>query len=65
MARGARVIVGPCRIDQRGEQPWVLEDAAVRVVGAHIAQVGPAGSLAVAFPDEVVWPAGRLLMPGL
>jgi cytosine/adenosine deaminase-related metal-dependent hydrolase len=49
-----------------GAEPHVLEDAAVRVVGGHIAQVGPAGGLAVAHPEEMWWPArGRVLMPGL
>ena len=44
----------------------MIEDAAVRVVGAHLAQVGPAGNLASAYPHETLWPArGRVLMPGL
>jgi cytosine/adenosine deaminase-related metal-dependent hydrolase len=60
------VIIGPCTVVTGGETPAVLEEAAVRVVGAHVAQVGPAGSLAAAHPDETLWPArGRVLMPGL
>jgi cytosine/adenosine deaminase-related metal-dependent hydrolase len=44
----------------------VIEDGGVRVVGAHIAQVGNAGSLAAAHPQDALWPArGRVLMPGL
>ncbi len=60
------MIVGPCIIVTGGEQPAVLEDAGVRVVGAHIAQIGPVGNLAASYPDETLWPAhGRVLMPGL
>ncbi len=60
------MIVGPCMVLTGGDEPAVLEDAAVRIVGAHIAQVGPAGHLAGAYPDETLWPArGRVLMPGL
>jgi cytosine/adenosine deaminase-related metal-dependent hydrolase len=48
-----------------GPEPHVVEDAGVRVVGAHIAQVGPIGTLAAAYADETLWPAGgRLLLPG-
>jgi cytosine/adenosine deaminase-related metal-dependent hydrolase len=60
------VIVGPCTVLTGGDEPAVLEDAAVRIVGAHIAQVGPAGHLAGAYPGETLWPArGQVLMPGL
>jgi cytosine/adenosine deaminase-related metal-dependent hydrolase len=60
------VIVGPCTILTGGLQPHVIEDGAVRIEGAHIAQVGRAGSLAAAFPGDTLWPArGRVLMPGL
>jgi cytosine/adenosine deaminase-related metal-dependent hydrolase len=60
------VIIGPCMVVTGGPEPAVLEDAAVRVIGAHIAQVGPAGGLAAANPDETLWPArGRVLLPGL
>jgi len=60
------MIIGPCTIVTGGTQPHVLEDGAVRIEGAHIAQVGPAGHLASAFPDQTLWPArGRVLMPGL
>jgi len=60
------MIIGPCVVVTGGSEPAVLEDAAVRVVGAHIAQVGPAGGLAAANPDETLWPArGRVLLPGL
>jgi len=59
------VIVGPCTVVTGGAEPVVLEDAAVRVLGAHISHVGPAGHLAAAFPEDMRWPArGRLLMPG-
>ena len=60
------MIVGPCTIVTGGETPRVLEEAAVRVVGGHVAQVGPAGVLAAAHPEETVWPArGALMLPGL
>lgn len=60
------MIIGPCPIVAGGAEPRVIPDGAVRVAGAHIAQIGPAGALAAAYPDETVWPArGRVLMPGL
>ena len=60
------MIVGPCTILTGGPQPHVIEDGAIRVEGAHIAQVGPAGAIAAAFPGDTLWPArGRVLMPGL
>ena len=60
------MIIGPCVVVTGGPEPGVIEDAAVRVIGAHIAQVGPAGNLAAAFPDDTLWPArGRVLLPGL
>ena len=59
------MIVGPCTVLTGGPEPAVLEDAAVRVVGAHIAQVGPAGHLAAAYPEETRWPVcGRVVLPG-
>ncbi|MBI1796015.1 MAG: amidohydrolase family protein [Candidatus Eisenbacteria bacterium] len=60
------MIIGPCTVVTGGPAPAVLDDAAVRVVGAHIAQVGPAGSIAAAHPDDTLWPArGHVLLPGL
>ncbi|HTM57873.1 MAG TPA: amidohydrolase family protein [Candidatus Udaeobacter sp.] len=60
------MIIGPCTIVTGGPEPHVLEEGAVRIEGAHIAQVGPAGQFARAFPDQTLWPArGRVLMPGL
>ncbi len=59
------MIIGPCRIVTGGPSPLVLEDGGVRVVGAHIAQVGLIGPLAASHPEETVWPArGRVLLPG-
>jgi len=59
------VIIGPCTVFTGGAEPAVIEEAAVRVVGGHIAQLGPAGNLASGHPDETLWPArGRVLMPG-
>lgn len=60
------MIIGPAWIVTGGLEPRVIEGGGVRVSGAHIAQVGPIGPLASAYPDETVWPAGgRLLLPGL
>lgn len=60
------MIIGPCTVVTGGAEPRVIEDAAVRVIGGHVAQLGPAGVLAAAHRDETVWPArGALLMPGL
>jgi cytosine/adenosine deaminase-related metal-dependent hydrolase len=59
------LIIGPCTIVTGGAKPAVLAEAGVRVTGAHIAQLGPVGNLAAAYPEETVWPArGRVLMPG-
>ncbi|MEO5617476.1 MAG: amidohydrolase family protein [Candidatus Eisenbacteria bacterium] len=59
------MIIAPCTVVTGGCEPKVLEDAGVRVVGAHIAQIASAGSLARAYRDETLWPArGRVLMPG-
>jgi len=59
------MIIAPCTVITGGAEPRVIEEAAVRVVGAHIAQVGPAGAVAAAHPDDTLWPArGRVLMPG-
>jgi cytosine/adenosine deaminase-related metal-dependent hydrolase len=60
------MIVGPALIVTGGSEPRVIEHGGVRVVGAHIAQVGPANGIAAAFPDETLWPArGRVMLPGL
>ena len=60
------MIIGPCVVVTGGPEPAVIEDAGVRIMGSHIAQVGPAGSLAAANPDDTLWPArGRVLLPGL
>lgn len=60
------MIVGPCRVVTGGPTPEVLENAAVRVAGAHIAQVGAHAPLVAAHPDEPVWDAGgRVLVPGM
>jgi cytosine/adenosine deaminase-related metal-dependent hydrolase len=59
------MIIGPCTVVTGGPDPQVFEDAGVRVVGAHIAQIASSGSLARAYRDETLWPArGRVLMPG-
>jgi cytosine/adenosine deaminase-related metal-dependent hydrolase len=60
------VIIGPCTVITGGAEPQVHGDAAIRVLGAHIANIGAAGDLARAWPDETLWPArGRVVMPGL
>ncbi|HET9327111.1 MAG TPA: amidohydrolase family protein [Candidatus Eisenbacteria bacterium] len=60
------MIIGPALVVSGGLEPRIIADGGVRVAGSHIAQVGPIGPLASAFPEETVWPAGgRLLLPGL
>jgi cytosine/adenosine deaminase-related metal-dependent hydrolase len=60
------VIIGPCTVIVGGPEPQVIPDGGVRVMGAHIAHVGPAATLAAAYPDDTLWPArGRVLLPGL
>jgi len=60
------MIIGPCRVVTGGDDPNVLEHGGVRVVGSHIAQVGPVSALAAAYPEETRWPGrGRVLLPGL
>jgi cytosine/adenosine deaminase-related metal-dependent hydrolase len=59
------MIIAPCTVVTGGSDPRVIEDAAVRVVGAHIAQVGAAGEVAATHREDTLWPArGRVLMPG-
>src|SRR5204862_319527 len=44
----------------------VLDQAGVRIAGAHIAQVGPLAPLLASHPGEQVWDTGgRVLLPGL
>jgi len=60
------MIIGPCRLVRGGPTPGVLEQAGVRIAGAHIAQVGPLAPLRASHPDEKVWDAGgRVMLPGL
>ena len=59
------MIVGPCTVITGGAEPQVHEGAAVRIVGSHIANIGGAGDLAHAYPNETLWPArDRVVMPG-
>jgi cytosine/adenosine deaminase-related metal-dependent hydrolase len=59
------MLIGPCTVVTGGAKPDVLEDSAVRVVGAHVAALGPLPVLAASHPDETLWPArGRVLVPG-
>lgn len=59
------MIIGPCTVITGGAEPKVYENAGVRIVGSHIAQIAGAGDLAQAYPDETLWPArDRVVMPG-
>lgn len=59
------MIIGPCTVITGGTEPKVYENAGVRIVGSHIAQIAGAGDLAQAYPDETLWPArDRVVMPG-
>jgi cytosine/adenosine deaminase-related metal-dependent hydrolase len=60
------MILGPCRVVRGGPAPAVLDQAGVRIAGAHIAQVGPLAPLLASHPREQVWDTGgRVLLPGL
>jgi cytosine/adenosine deaminase-related metal-dependent hydrolase len=60
------VIVGPCRILSGGPAPRILEQGGVRVVGAHVAQIGSMAALAASHGGESMWPGrGRMLVPGI
>ena len=54
--------IGPCQVVTGGPAPRVLEDGAVRVVGAHVAQVGTVGSIAAAY---VTYPHMGPVLPAL
>lgn len=59
------MIIGPCTVVSGGPNPTVIEDGAVRVVGAHISKIGPLALLAATHPEETLWPArGRVMVPG-
>ncbi len=59
------MIIGPCTVITGGPDPQVYENAAIRVMGSHIANIAGAGDLARAYPDEMLWPArDRVVMPG-
>ena len=59
------MIIGPCTLVTGGPEPLVYDNAAVRVVGSHVANISTLGDLAHAYPEETLWPArGRVLMPG-
>jgi len=59
------MIVGPCTVITGGAEPKVYENAGVRIVGSHIAQIAGVGDLAQAYPNETLWPArDRVVMPG-
>ena len=48
------MIIGPCTVVTGGAEPQVHSNAAVRIVGAHIASIGPLGDLAAGFPNETL-----------
>ena len=59
------MIIGPCTVITGGSDPQVHENAAIRVLGSHIANIAGAGDLARAYPNEMLWPArDRVVMPG-
>jgi cytosine/adenosine deaminase-related metal-dependent hydrolase len=59
------MIIGPCTVVTGGPRPDVHEDSGVRIVGAHVAAIGPVNVLAGAYPEETLWPArGRVMLPG-
>jgi 5-methylthioadenosine/S-adenosylhomocysteine deaminase len=59
------MILGPATLVTGGAEPQVLPGGGVRVVGAHIAAIGPWDDVRLAFPDDQEWDtAHRVLLPG-
>jgi 5-methylthioadenosine/S-adenosylhomocysteine deaminase len=59
------MIVGPATLITGGLEPQVLPGAGLRVVGAHVAALGPFADVSLAFPDDPVWDTGhRVVVPG-
>jgi 5-methylthioadenosine/S-adenosylhomocysteine deaminase len=59
------MILGPATVITGGLEPQVLPNAGIRVVGAHVAALGPFSDVSLAFPDDDVWDTGhRVLLPG-
>lgn len=59
------MILGPATIVTGGAEPHILPHAGLRVVGAHVAAVGPMRDVTEAFPDDPVWDtAHRIVLPG-
>jgi len=60
------VILGPATIVTGGGSPQVLPGAALRVVGAHFAALGPFTDVKLAYPDDPVFDtAHRVIVPGM
>jgi 5-methylthioadenosine/S-adenosylhomocysteine deaminase len=60
------MILGPATILGGGAESQVLPNSALRIVGAHVAALGPHADVVSAFPDEPVWDAAhRVIVPGL
>ena len=61
----ARVILGPATIITGGLEPQVVPNAAIRVVGAHFAALGPFSDVRLAFPEDAIFDTGhRIILPG-
>jgi len=59
------VILGPATIITGGLEPQVVPNAALRVVGAHFAALGPFSDVRLAFPEDAIFDTGhRIIMPG-
>jgi len=59
------MIVGPATIVAGGAEPRILAHAGLRVVGAHVAALGPFKDVTQAFPEDPVWDtAYRIVLPG-
>ncbi len=60
------MILGPATILGGGSEPQVLPNSALRIVGAHVAALGPHADVVAAFPEDPIWDAGhRVILPGL
>ena len=59
------MILGPATLITGGLEPQVVPGAALRIVGAHVAAMGPFADVTLAFPEDPVWDTGhRVVVPG-
>lgn len=60
------MILGPATVLSGGIEPQILAHGAIRIVGAHVAALGPYADVTKAFPDDPIWDTShRVIVPGL